>query len=259
MYLAPSWQKNKEMKKLVFILLLTTQLFNAQNGFEKGNVLYQKGNYSEAIAAYESVLQTKKESAALYFNLGNCHYKLNQVAPAVYNFEKALVLSPNDNDIKNNLKFAQKMTVDEIKEMPKVGFAKMLRDFTRVFHYDIWAWISVCFSGLFLVFFISYYFSQTTLSKRIFFIGMFVVVFLILIGVSAALFEKNNDQNEKPAVVFAELTSVKSEPKNSGSDVVVLHEGTTVFVQETLDDWKKIQLTDGTDGWIQSNAIKEVK
>jgi tetratricopeptide (TPR) repeat protein len=247
------------MKKLVFLLLLITQVFFAQNGFEKGNSLYQKGNYNEAITAYETVLSSKKQSAELYFNLANCYYKLNKVAPAIYNYEKALVLAPNDNEIKNNLKFAQKMTIDEIKEVPKVGFAKLLRDFTAEFHYDIWAWIAVSFSSLFLLFFIGYYFSQTTLSKRIFFIGMFVLVFLILISVLAALFEKNHCDNERPAIVFDEIAEVKGEPKATAADVYTLHEGTKVYVQEKLENWKKIELTDGSEGWIESSAIHEVK
>ena len=247
------------MKKIFFILLLTTQILFAQTGFEKGNSLYQKGNYNEAITAYESVLSTKKQSAELYFNLGNCYYKLNKVAPAIYNYEKALVLNPNDCEIQNNLKFAQKLQIDEIKEVPKVGFGKLIRDFTATFHYDTWAWIAVSFATLFLLFFIGYYFSQTTLSKRIFFLGMFVLLLLILISVLSAIFEKSHYENERPAIVFAEVVSVKSEPKTSGSDVLVLHEGTKVFVLETLDTWKKIQLTDGTEGWIENSAIKEVK
>jgi tetratricopeptide (TPR) repeat protein len=247
------------MKKILFILLLTTQVFFAQNGFEKGNALYQKGNYKDAITAYESVLDSKKQSAELYFNLGNCYYKLNKVAPSIYNYEKALVLNPNDVEIQNNLKFAHKLQIDEIKEIPKVGFAKLIRDFTGNFHYNTWAWISVSFAFLFLLFFLGYYFSQITVSKRIFFFGMFIVVFLILISVLSALFEKNNYETEKPAIVFAEVVAVKSEPKTSSSDVLVLHEGTKVFVLEALDNWKKIQLTDGTEGWIENNAIKEVK
>ena len=247
------------MKKILFILLLTTQVFFAQNGFEKGNALYQKGNYKDAITAYESVLDSKKQSAELYFNLGNCYYKLNKVAPSIYNYEKALVINPNDVEIQNNLKFAHKLQIDEIKEMPKVGFAKLIRDFTANFHYNTWAWISVSFAFLFLLFFLGYYFSQITVSKRIFFFGMFIVVFLILISVLAALFEKNNYDTEKPAIVFAEVVAVKSEPKTSSSDVLVLHEGTKVYVLEVLDNWKKIQLTDGTEGWIENNAIKEVK
>lgn len=247
------------MKKTVFLLLLITQVFFAQTGFEKGNALYQKGNYNEAIAAYESVLSSKKQSAELYFNLGNCYYKLNKVAPAIYNYEKALVLNPNDNEIKNNLKFAQKMTIDEIKDVPKVGFAKLLRDFTAEFHYDTWAWIAVSFSGLFLLFFVGYYFSQTTLLKRIFFFGMFVLVFLILISVLSAIFEKSHYENERPAIIFAEVAEVKGEPKSSASAVYTLHEGTKVYVHDVLDNWKKIELTDGSEGWIESAAIKEVK
>jgi hypothetical protein len=204
-------------------------------------------------------LQTKKQSAELYFNLGNCYYKLNKVAPAIYNYEKALVLNPGDTEIQNNLRFAHKMTIDEIKDVPKVGFAKMLRDFTGNCSYDGWAWMAVSFAGLFLLFFLGYYFSATTLLKRIFFVGMFVVVFLILISVMAAISEKNHFETERPAIVFAEMASVKSEPKTSGADVFVLHEGTKVYVEEVLDDWKKIQLTDGTQGWIESSAIKEVK
>ena len=59
------------MKKIIFILLLTTQFFFAQTGFDRGNALYQKGRYEEAIVEYESVLGTKQHSAELYFNLAN--------------------------------------------------------------------------------------------------------------------------------------------------------------------------------------------
>ena len=247
------------MRKIIFILLLTTQVFLAQNGFDKGNYLYQKGRYEQAISEYESVLATKQHSAELYFNLGNCYYKLNKVAPAIYNYEKALVLSPDDAEIKNNLKFAQKITIDEVKDIPKVGFSKMIHNLTSTFHYNTWAWISVGFSTLFLLFFIGYYFSQIALSKRIFFFGMFALLLLLLISVSAAISEKNDFEHERPAIVFAEMVLVKSEPQMASTTVFTLHEGTKVFVQETIENWNKIQLTDGTEGWIEKTAIKEVK
>lgn len=247
------------MKNILFILLLTSQFFFAQSSFEKGNDLYQKGKYEQAISEYESVLATKKHSAELYFNLGNCYYKLNKVAPAIYNYEKALVLNPDDAEISNNLKFAQKLQIDEIKEVPQVGFSKMVHDFTSIFHYNTWAGISVGLATLFLLFFIGYYFSQTALSKRVFFFGMFVLLFLLLISVAAGISEKDHYENEKPAIVFAEMVLVKSEPQSASNTVFTLHEGTKVFVLETLDNWKKIQLTDGTEGWIEKTAIKEVK
>jgi tetratricopeptide (TPR) repeat protein len=248
------------MKNIFYLLLLfVSQAFFAQTGFERGNDFYKNGKYELAVKEYESVLATNKESAQLYFNLGNCYYKLQQTAPSIYNYEKALVLDPNNKEALNNIKFAQKRTIDEIKVIPKVGFAKLLRDFTGIYPFDTWAYIAISFSFLFLCFFIGYYFSQTVAIKRVFFVGMFIVLLFVLMSVAAAFFEKSHFDKERPAIVFAESADVRSEPQSASSSIFILHEGTKVYVEETLDNWKKIQLTDGTEGWIDSKAIKEVK
>jgi len=247
------------MKNIFYILLFISQVFFAQTGFEKGNDLYQKGKYDLAVKAYESVLASNQESVELYFNLGNCYYKLHQTAPAIYNYEKALVLDPSNAAVLNNIKFAQKQTIDEIKVVPKVGFAKLVRDFTGIYPFDTWAWITISFAVLFLLFFMGYYFSAGVVAKRVFFFGMFVILLFILMSLSAAFFEKSHFDNEKPAIVFAEYAEVRSEPQKASAATFILHEGTKVYVEETLDDWKKIQLTDGTEGWIDSKAIREVK
>ena len=118
------------MKNILYIFLLFCQSILSQTTFDNGNKLYQNGNYQEAISSYEKVLKTEQHSSELYFNLGNCYYKLNKVAPAIFNYEKALLLNPSDSEITNNLAFAQKMTIDEVVEVPKVGFSKIIQDFT---------------------------------------------------------------------------------------------------------------------------------
>jgi tetratricopeptide (TPR) repeat protein len=247
------------MKNLLYIILLTSHVFFAQKGFENGNALYQKGKYQEAIKAYETELAANKQSAELYFNIGNCYYKLNKVAPSIYNYEKALLLNPDDTEIQNNLKFAQKLQIDDIKTVEKVGFNKVIQDFTNTFNYNTWGGITVGLSILFLLCFAGYYFSQITVSKRLFFVGMFSVLLLLLVSVAAAIFEKNQFNNDQPAIVFSEVASVKSEPKVGAADAFMLHEGTKVYILETLDNWNKIQLTDGNEGWIENNAIKRLK
>ena len=247
------------MKNILYIFLLLTQVLFAQGSFKNGNELYQKGDYNGAIRSYESILDAKQQSAEVYFNLGNCYYKLNKVAPAIYNYEKALVLKPNDKDIKNNLNFAKKLTIDEIKEVPKVGFEKLVRDFTATYDYNTWAWISVVLAFLFLLFFLGYYFSALTLSKRIFFVGMFIILIAIILSILSAIFERKYYQNERPAIIFKEIVSVKSEPKSTSSEVLELHEGTKVYVLESFAGWDKIQLTDGTEGWLEKSDVKEVK
>jgi tetratricopeptide (TPR) repeat protein len=247
------------MKKLFYILLLFTQIFWAQDAFEKGNSLYQKGQYKEAVSTYETILKSGQESAEVYFNLGNCYYKLNQVAPSVYNFEKALALQPNDSEIQNNLAFAKKMAIDEIQVTPIVGFSKIIQDFTSRFHYDTWAWIAIVLAISFLLSFLGYYFSKTTTLKRVFFVGMITFLLLILVSVFSGFFEQNRIQNDKPAIVFAEVIAVKSEPNATSQDAFTLHAGTKVQIIETISNYHKIQIADLKEGWIDKSAVKEIK
>ena len=247
------------MKNIFYILLLIFQISLAQNAFDQGNKFYEKENYQAAIKSYQSVGNKGKQSAELYFNLGNCYYKIQKVAPAIYNYEKALLLSPNDTEIKTNLEFARKMAIDDIKVIPKVGFSKLIQDFTAKYYYDTWAWIAVAFAFLFLLFFVGYYFSNLTVLKRVFFFGMFFWLLGIGLSTTSGFYEKGRVDNERPAIVFAETASVKSEPKISATDAFVLHEGTKVYILESIANWKKVELTDETTGWIEESAIKEIK
>jgi len=247
------------MKNVFYILLLFTQIFWAQDNFEAGNKLYRQDKFEEAVKAYENVLKTKKHSAELYFNLGNAYYKLNKTAPAIYNYEKALLLNPGYSEAKNNLQFAQNMTIDEIKPVQEVGFGKVIHDFTSSHTYDGWAKIAIGFSVIFLLFFIGYYFSAATMLKRIFFVGLFIALVGLIISVASAIAEKTRYENDKPAIIFADTIGVKNEPKENADDAFILHEGTKVQVIEVLDDWRKIQLADEKEGWISKEALKEIK
>lgn len=247
------------MKKLFYILFLFASTLWAQEAFDKGNTQYQKGQYKEAIASYEAILKTNQESAEVFFNLGNCYYKLNQVAPSIYYFEKALLLNPTDAEIQNNLDFAKKMAIDEIPETPKVGFSKIIQDFTSSFHYDAWAWFAIVSSVLILLAFVGYYFSNHTTSKRIFFSGMLVFLLFLLVSLFAAYLEKNRMQQDKPAIVFADVISVKSEPNPSSQEAFTLHAGTKVHILETIGNYHKIQLADLKEGWMEKSAVKEIK
>lgn len=247
------------MKKLAYILLFFTQILFAQSAFQKGNEAYKKGNYEEAIQSYESILKERKESAEVYFNLGNAYYKLHKVAPAIYNYEKALLLNPNDKDVKVNLEFAQKMVIDDIKEVPKAGFSRILYGWASAYHYDAWAWIAVGCSFSFLLFFIGYYFAGTTLFKRIFFVAMFVGLLLAVVSIISAVFIRAEGGRQRPAIIFSEVASVKGEPSEHAPDAFILHEGTKVYVIEAMNSWSKIHLADDSEGWIESRDIKELK
>ena len=115
------------MKKLLYILVLIVS-FSAfsQNEtlFEQGKELYKNGKYQQAINSWMKIVENGEHSAELYFNLGNAQYKLNHIGPSIYYYEKALQLSPNDQDIKNNLAFAENARIDSIEPLPQTVFSK---------------------------------------------------------------------------------------------------------------------------------------
>ena len=238
---------------------MLTMAASAQNHFEKGNELYQNEQYAAAVKSYEAELARGVHSAGLYFNLANAYYKMDEVAPAVFYYEKALLLAPNDRDIRVNLGYAHNMMIDEVKELPRAGFGKLLHDITGMFHHDTWGWIAVGLSIAVLGFFAGYYFLPVALHKRILFFAMLTMLMLTLLAAVSGLYEKERLASERPAIIFEEITTIKGEPRPAAPDVITLHEGTKVYVLEQLGEWKKVLLPDGNDGWIRASAIREIK
>ncbi|WP_299365132.1 tetratricopeptide repeat protein [Winogradskyella sp.] len=250
------------MKKHITILVYCLGLFVfSQNNqlFDEANALYNQGKYAEAIDKYESVLETGEHSAELYFNLGNANYKLNNIAPSVYYYEKALLLNPKDTDIKNNLAYAQNMTIDAIDKAPQVGFARIVNNVVNTFNTDTWAKIAIVGVMIFVLLFLMYHFSYATSRKRIAFIVSVFSLFLACFSVAMAFQKERLNSKDNPAIVFAQESRVKSEANRVSEEVFRLHEGTKVQVLESYEDWKKIQLSDNSTGWIPASDIKIIK
>ena len=151
------------MKKLIFAILFISSgfLFGQTNSalFEEANKLYNEGDYKNAIERYEQILESGVHSSALYYNMANAHYKLNNVAPTIYYYEKASLLAPNDTDIKNNIAFARNMTLDAIDVLPQTALNKILEKSIKKLSYNNWAVLSIVFVFLFVGMFLFYYFS----------------------------------------------------------------------------------------------------
>ncbi|WP_455168712.1 tetratricopeptide repeat protein [Aegicerativicinus sediminis] len=243
----------------LFILLLGLGNYSfGQNIqlFEEGNKLYDEGDFGGAVDKYEAILKTGEESAELYYNLGNAHYKLNNVAPSIYYYEKALQLNPNDSEIQNNITFAQNMTIDAIDNIPEVGLKKLLSNLTALFPTDGWALLTSVFAVLFTLIFIFYYLSGSTAKKRTFFVGSGIFISLAVVCFLFAFHSHNLERIDKPAIVFASESQVKSEPNPRGTLSFTLHAGTKVQILDTINNWNKIKLSDGKTGWMKAEDMK---
>jgi uncharacterized protein YgiM (DUF1202 family) len=106
--------------------------------------------------------------------------------------------------------------------------------------------------------FLLYYFSATERRKRLLFVGSLLSVLVLVVSLALAFQIQTDVGKDKPAIIFAESSEVKSEP-NMGSEVSFrLHEGTKVQIIGKDDNWVRIQLIDGKDGWIPASDLKSL-
>lgn len=255
-------RKKSFMKKffisLMMVFLSITSFSQNSELFDQGKELYKNGKYQQAINAWMQILDKGEHSAELYFNLGNAQYKLNHIGPSVYYYEKALQLSPNDQDIKNNLAFAENARIDSIEPLPKTVFSKWYKSIANIFTFNGWAILAVVFSLFFVALFLLYYFSFTERRKRLLFVSsMFLGIFLVA-ALTMAFSTYNDYSKKQPAIIFANEIEVKTEPSMGSSVAFTLHEGTKVQISAQDGNWYRITLPDGKDGWIPASDLKQL-
>jgi len=249
------------MKKLAILFLLVSFSTLAQNTndlFSNANSLYKEGNYEEAIKLYKQIESQNIASSELYYNLGNCYYKLNKVAPTIYNYEKALQLNPLNEDAKNNLILAKRLTLDRIEALPKSVFQKFNENYLQKLTYNAWAIVTVVISFIASILFLLFYFAYSPNKKRLYFSTSIISFLLLIISITITYSQYSQSKNTVEAIIFTEEISIKNEPISDSDDVFSLHEGTKVFILDSVDNWKKIKLADGKIGWTQSKNLKEL-
>ena len=250
------------MKKVFCIIVVFISFIGAAQDdalFNKATDSYNNGDYEKAIELYSQILDHGQHSASLYFNLSNAHYKLNQIAPSVYNYEKALLLAPNDQEIKHNLSFAQNMTLDAIEVMPETGLARIYKSVTGLLSFDQWSYLAIAFMIIFVLLYIAFYYFEYATRKRIAFISSIIFFLGSIICLIFAFMQYNDFMADQPAIVFDSEVQIKAEPNKGSQPIFLLHEGTKVNVLDELNEWKKIKIADGKSGWISSNSIKMLK
>jgi tetratricopeptide (TPR) repeat protein len=228
------------------------------SAFAKANQLYTDGNYQEAATTYQNILQSGQHSAELYYNLGNSYYKLNDVAPAIYNYEKALQLDPGNVEVLNNLKFAQQMRVDTMEPLPGNPVEEFFIQIATTLSTDGWAYTSIMLAILTVLFFVLYYYSGTSGKKRLWFVFFIFGLLLMLASIAAGFYSLRQLKSDDTAIVFATETVSRTEPNTTAEADFILHAGTKVEILEEYNSWSNVKIANGETAWIATADLKKI-
>lgn len=243
-----------------FVLMILMLMPLSANAITKQNadVEYAKGNYQQAIKDYQEILKAGV-SSEIYYNLGNAYYRTDNITQALLAYERALQLSPGDNDIRFNLQYARSKTIDKIipeTEMFFVTWYNSLVNFTSV---DRWANTAIVSIVMALLLILVFLFAPQMWARKSGFYGSAVFLLLFAFANLFAFQQKHELETKQGAIVIAPTVNVKKTPAASGTDVFVIHEGTRVDITDRgMKQWRGIKLADGREGWLKTSQIEEI-
>src|SRR5208283_3571750 len=130
---------------ILFLLLVPSLLIadEASLQIEQANQLYRSGTYQKAAELYEQILKNGYESPALYYNLGNAYFKMQNIPAAILSYERGKRLAPRDEDILYNLRLANLRVVDKIEPLPQLFLIEWWNAFVNFFSSDGWGMIGI--------------------------------------------------------------------------------------------------------------------
>ena len=245
------------MKKVIlFIICLTVALSSQGAAKIDADSAYVRGDYAQAIELYEQLL-TEGESAEVYYNLGNSYFKMDNMGKSILNYERALLLDPGNADIRANLDIARSKTQDNLVSTPSIFFVVWITSLINTMSVKQWAICGITSFILLLLALGIFFFTMSGKIKKISFICAICLLFISVTTNIFAYSQKSSLINRNNAIVLTPSITVRSTPSESGTSLFILHEGTKVAIKDnSMQEWKEIELSDGKVGWIPTEAIE---
>jgi len=219
---------------------------------------YNTRQYTQAIALYGKIIDAGYESYALYYNLGNAYYRNNEIAQAMLYYEKALKLSPNNEDIKHNIEVVNNKLTDKVEKIPELFYKRWWKELLNIMSIDALAITTIILLSLSLLLIAIYIASTNLLVRKLsFWSGVFLLL-LFSIGTITASQRNHYLSSNHEAIIFAQTVNIKSSPDENSKDIFVLHEGTKVTLLDIVADWQEIRISNGSTGWIKMTDIRVI-
>ena len=243
----------------IFILLVCFLSFSIK-GFgndllQKAEKAYDSKNYKEAITNYEKLVTDGYRSYQLYFNLGNAYYRNNELGKAIYYYELARKVDPNDEDVRINLGIAAAKTIDKIDSKENFFISAVKTNLLSSFTTNTWAWFSIGSIAIASILFFIFVNSSVLIIKRISFLLSCILLITFILTYFLGYSALQSKVENKFAIITSKEVKIMNEPTASASSKFSLHEGTKIRVVENNGNWLLIKLDNGNEGWLKVSDV----
>jgi tetratricopeptide (TPR) repeat protein len=228
-----------------------------EEAWRRGNEAYLHGDYAAAVTAYEEVDRQGLRSSDVAFNLGDAYFRKGALGPAIWAFERALAFDPNDDDARYNLDRARKLAArraqdrieGEDKDPAWMRLAGALSPATAT-------WAFVAFYLAFFVVLVGRRWARSEWRPALIAGAAMLATAALLSG---ALLAGRVLLDRIPfGVVLPDEIAVKDGADVNYRTSFGAHAGLRVRIVDRDQDWLRIRLANGLEGWVRGQEIGRI-
>ncbi len=247
-----------ETKVTESLLMEATQYFDQANQAASSDPTAAKELYGKSILRFERLTHEGGiENGKLFYNMGNAYLLTGDIGRAILNYRHALLLIPNDVNLRQNLDYARSQCRDRIEEPQRKVVLKTL----FFWHYDLplsarMTLFLLCNALLWGGAAAHLFFHKKGLRWTI----ATSAVLALLLGGSVITDSYVKAHDHAGVLLQDEVVARKGNGENYGpSFQEPLHAGTEFNLLESRGDWYYAELFDGRQCWIPAKAAELVQ
>jgi len=243
---------------ILFIALFSFTCVQADDAlptyWKRATAYYQAKNYDSAASFYERLVAQGISDATLYYNLGNAYYRLNKIAPAILNYERALKIEPDFKQAHDNLLLTQMRIPNKVMVAQDIFFISWWKSMTNTKMASFWTYFAflvflVMFRGL-VQNIIKLRKSSPWPNQLIGFLAFMWVITMVLAYVASS-----NAANKHQAIVMKNDAPLLQPEAKSSKPLSLIPEGTKIRIMGTKGEYAEVALTDGRKGLMALNNL----
>ena len=151
------------------------------------------------------------------------------------------------------------MAIDAVEVLPKSQITQLREKTIDLFSQDGWAYFIILLAWLLVLFWGLYLWNKAPVIKRTFFVSTLVLGLLLIGSLFIAVVKSSNTADTTYGILFNEKMEVWAEPNSRAEVLFLLHEGTKVQMLDQLQEWQKIRIANGSEGWIKNAKVRSLK
>jgi hypothetical protein len=226
----------------------------SQDSFDKANRLYEEGKIGDALQLYRNIEKTGS-NWKLFYNIGNCLYKLNRPVQAKIYYLKARKLNPFEDSIQNNIEIANKQLNDKIPYPQPDFVSRVLLRIESIVSLNVLSILLLVFVFIFNGF--AYMWIKRGKTRLIVYGVSFSLLIMVLLGVYH-IYRVDKFNHESIAVITKENSQLRSGPGENNTILFKVNPGLEVKIIEKSRNWIQVSASSDIAGWIEDENVEQI-